>query len=119
MDFACSHIPESIWLEICKFLTAKDLCKLSLASKKLNEIASSNYAWCHIISKNNRNISSIINFKKYYAETNFVAIKMINKHCVDMANLEKAMERERKRQISLLKKKHAARSYALGPGLNS
>ena len=104
------ELPEEIWLEICKFLQPRDLCKLALVSRAFHEIASSNYTWKEIVIKRHNKLPiGVENLKKNYAEINCMATRMISKYQSERINFEKVLSEERQRKRKVLETKRAER----------
>lgn len=103
-------LPEEIWLEICKFLEAGELCTLALVSKEFCRVASNNYSWERIVKHRYQKVPiGIENLKKNYGEINCMATSMINKYQSDRKVFEKALEKERNRQRKALEAKKMQR----------
>ena len=103
-------LPETIWLEICKFLQAKDLCKLALVNNWFRKIASSNYSWEQILVQRYLKLpSGTENLKKNYAEINCLATRMISKYQSEKVYFEKVLDEERQRQKKALENKRLER----------
>jgi F-box-like len=104
------ELPDSIWLEICKFLQPKDLCKLALVNKSFHKIASNNYPWENILIQRHQKIpKGIENLKKNYAEINCMATRMISKYQSETLHFEKILDKERQRQKKALETKRIQR----------
>ncbi|OMJ73740.1 hypothetical protein SteCoe_27510 [Stentor coeruleus] len=104
------ELPDTIWLEVCQYLTPKDLCKLALVSKFFNQISSNNYTWQQIIiQRHNRIPKGINNLKKNYAEINCMATRLISKFQSETHEFEKVLHRERERQKEALEYKRLQR----------
>jgi hypothetical protein len=104
------ELPEPIWLEICKFLQAKDLCKLALVNSYFRIIASNNYTWENIIIQRHSKLpKGIENLKKNYAEINCMATRMISKYQSEAVYFEKVLDKERQRQKKALETKRLER----------
>jgi hypothetical protein len=103
-------IPDCIWMEICRFLQAKELCRMALLNKHFSFVASNNYAWKIIIMKKiSKEPKCIENFKKSLAEINFMATRIITEYQYETHNLEIILDRERKRQNKALELKRLER----------
>ena len=104
------ELPEEIWLEICKFLQARDLCKLALVNKEFYSIASNNYPWKNIVLQKHQIIpKGVNNLKRNYAEINCIATRMISKFQSDTLQFERVLDKERQRQRKVLEGKRIER----------
>jgi hypothetical protein len=107
------ELPEHLWLEICTYLTPKELCTLALVSRSFSFISSKNYSW-HIVmlTKLKKLPSSLNNFKRSFSEVNHMAIKIITDYQNETNHLEKVIENERIRQKRALEYKKSERLRA-------
>jgi nitrogen regulatory protein PII-like uncharacterized protein len=106
-------IPEPLWLEICTYLTPKDLCSLALVNRAFCALANSNYSW-HVImlTKLRKMPSALNNFKKNFSEVNHMAIEIIRDYQKETVQLERVIESERIRQRRVLESKQSERLKA-------
>jgi hypothetical protein len=99
-------LPDTLLIEIFRFLPASDICKVSQVNKKFYNTASGNYLWRDVFI-NRWEIVPLKNesYKQFYAELNNGVNKLIHQHQKEIARLQHLLASERERQMLILEKR--------------
>lgn len=96
-------MPDSLLIEIFRYLPASDVCTLSQVNKKFYNTASGNYLWRDVFI-NRWEIEPLKNksYKQLYAELNNGVNKLIDQHQREISRLQSLLAIEKERQMQML-----------------